>query len=189
MRFRPLTVITAAVLLAPCTAAAQGFGQKFGAIVGGATLSDLSTNINDSESRWGGTAGLMMGVNRGRTAVTLETLWVQKGGGDIRLDYIDVPITFGAAVPASGGATRIRFYGGIAAAFKIGCAGDEGLCEDANGTEWTIPAGLQVARMSGDKFIGLDVRYGFALSDAFDSFEGINRTWYFRLFVGRPAGG
>lgn len=189
MRFPPLALAATMILLVPGAAGAQGFGQKFGAIVGGATLSDLSTNISDSESRWGGTAGLMMGINRGHTAVTLETLWVQKGGGDLRLDYFDLPLTFGAAVPAGGGATRIRFYGGIAAAFKIGCAGDEGLCDDANGTEWTIPAGLQVARMSGDKFIGLDVRYGFALSDAFDSFEGINRTWYFRLFVGRPAGG
>jgi hypothetical protein len=189
MRYHPFGFLVAAVLLFPGPALAQGFGRKFSAIIGGATLSDLSTNINDSKSRWGGTAGLMIGVNQGRTAITLEGLWVQKGGEGVRLDYIDVPLTFGAAVPAGGGATRIRFYSGIAAAFKIGCAATEALCEDANSTEWTIPAGLQVARMTGDKFIGLDVRYGFALSDAFDSFDGVNRTWYFRVFVGRPAGG
>jgi hypothetical protein len=61
-------------------ALAQGPGTKFGAIIGGATLSDMDNFPAVGDSRWGGTAGFLVGVNAGRTALTLEGTWVQKGG-------------------------------------------------------------------------------------------------------------
>jgi hypothetical protein len=48
-------------------ALAQGPGTKFGAIIGGATLSDMDNFPAVGDSRWGGTAGFLVGVNAGRT--------------------------------------------------------------------------------------------------------------------------
>ena len=178
-------------LAAARTAEAQGPGQKYAGIIGGATLSDLSNYYNDTQSRWGGTAGAFIGVNAGRTAPAFEVIWVQKGAEDVSLDYIEPSLTFGGVAPIGQGAARLRFYGGVSAAFKIGCGGEgapsEVACDLANGTEWGLPAGLQLAKVSaeGETFFGIDVRYNFALSDAIENTDFMNRTWYFRVFFGK----
>ena len=183
-----IPVVACALALAGTrTAAAQGQGQKFGGIIGGATLSDFSNFYNDTDTRWGGTAGLFFGTNQGRTAPVLEVIWVQKGGGDMHIDYIEPALTFGGVVPlGETGAARMRFYGGVSWAFKISCGGvEDAICDQANGDEWSLPAGLQLAKVSGDKFFGLDVRYNFSLSDAIENTDFMNRTWYFRVFFGK----
>lgn len=186
MRIRPLAL--AALLALPAPLAAQGAGQKFGAIIGGAMLSDISDYYTSTDSRWGFTGGLLVGMNHGRTASALEALYVQKGGDEAGLDYIEVPLTFGAAIPVSQGSGRIRFYGGVAAAFKVSCDAPDFVCDEAKGTEWTLPFGIQFARVAGTRFFGLDVRYALPLSDAFDNIAAANRAWYFRLFFGRALG-
>jgi hypothetical protein len=188
-----IPVVACALVLAGArTATAQGHGQKFAAIIGGATLSDLSNYYNDTDTRWGGTAGLLFGANYGRSAPVLEVSWVQKGGQDLSIDYIEPSLTFGGVVPiGQTGAARMRFYGGVSWAFKISCSeeanvvGINDVCDIANGDEWGLPAGLQIAKVSGDKFFGLDVRYNFALSDAIENTDIMNRTWYFRAFFGK----
>src|SRR3954453_2154939 len=89
-----------AALLLTASASAQGPGTKFAGLIGGATLSDIDNFGSGFQSlekdRWGGAAGAMVGFNAGRTATTLEVLWTQKGGGDTRLDYIELPLTVGA---------------------------------------------------------------------------------------------
>ena len=111
-----------ATLVLASAAWGQGPGSKFGAIVGGATLSDFGGDFGGSSgSRWGGTAGLLLGVNAWRTAITLESDWVQKGGEDTRLDYIELPLTVGAIAVAGGGAMRARIYSGISFGFKLSC--------------------------------------------------------------------
>ena len=178
-----------AVLLAlPAPLAAQGHGQQFGAIIGGAMLSDLSNYYNSTDSRWGFTGGVLVGMNHGRTATALEALYVQKGGDGLGLDYIEVPLTFGAAAPVAQGAGRVRFYGGIAVAFKVSCDASDIICDDANGTEFSLPFGVQIAKVAGNQFFGLDVRYALPLSDAFETVEAANRTWYFRIFIGKGLG-
>ena len=185
----PASALALAVLLAlPAPLAAQGYGQRFGAIIAGATSSDISDYYNSTDSRWGFTGGVMVGMNHGRTATSLEALYVQKGAQDIELDYIEIPFTFGAAVPISEGAGRFRFYGGIAVAFKVSCGASDIVCDDANGTEFSLPFGVQFARVSGNKFFGVDIRYGLPLSDVFDTIEAVNRPWYFRVFVGKALG-
>jgi hypothetical protein len=183
-------VLVATLALAPA-AWAQGPGSTFGAIVGGASLSDLGGDYGGTTTtRWGGTAGLLLGYNAWRTAVTLEGDWVQKGGGDTRLDYIEFPLTVGAVAVAGGGAMRARIYSGISFGFKISCDSDiDGVCDDASGTEWGWPFGLQLAKVNeNNSFVGLDVKYTVALSDAFDFIEAYNRPWQFRLMFGKLLG-
>ena len=124
-----------------------------------------------------------------KVAITLEGDWVQKGGGDTRLDYIEFPLTVGAVAVTGGGAMRARIYSGISFGFKVSCSSDLDVCEDASGTEWGWPFGLQVAKVNeNNSFIGLDVKYTVALSDAFDVIDAYTRPWQFRLMFGKLLG-
>ena len=158
-------------------------------MVGGATLSDMAGLAATSDSRWGATAGLLFGVNTWRTAITLEGNYIQKGGGDTRLDYIEVPLTLGAVVPA-GTAGRVRIYGGASVGFKVSCESDIANCDTAEGTEWGLPLGVQFGRAapSGGTFFAFDIRYTFALSDAFEALDVYNRPWQFRVMFGKVLG-
>jgi hypothetical protein len=188
--FRAAALILLIVSVSTFTpASAQGPGTKFGAIIGGATLSDMDNFPGLGDSRWGGTAGLLVGVNAGRTALTLEGTWVQKGGGDTRLDYIEFPLTFGAVAPLGGGTARGRIYSGFSVGFKVSCSSDIPSCDDAEGTEWGLPVGLQLAKVTPTgSFFGVDVRYTFALSDAFEIVQSRNRPWAFRVMFGKQLG-
>jgi Outer membrane protein beta-barrel domain len=167
--------------------------QPFAGVSGGATLGDIFGGATNTSSRWGGTAGLFLGARTTtNTVVQLEGNWVQEGGGDIRLDYIEIPLTFGAAVPTASG-MRFRAYGGIDIQFKVSCSGtslNPGLnCDRANSTVWSIPFGLQFARATpGGKFFALDVRYSLGLSDAFSTSSAYSRSWQFRLLLGTLLG-
>jgi hypothetical protein len=182
-------LLVISIAFAPAIAVAQGPGSRFAAVVGGATLSDMAGLAATSDSRWGATAGLLFGVNTWRTAITLEGNYIQKGGGDTRLDYIELPLTLGAVVPA-GGAGRVRLYGGVSVGFKVSCDSDIAPCDAAEGTEWGLPIGVQFGRTapSGGSFFAFDVRYTFALSDAFEALDVYNRPWQFRLMFGKVLG-
>ena len=184
-----------AALLLPfvlaASASAQGPGTRFGALTGGASLSDLAGGGISTNSRWGGTAGLLLGVNTGRTALTIEGLWIQQGGSDTHLDYIEIPLTFGPTQVLAGGAMRGRFYSGINIGFKVSCSSDLSslACDDAKGSQWGWPIGLQLAKITETgSFVGVDVRYTVALSDAFDFSGAYNRPWVFRLMFGKALG-
>ena len=188
-------LLVLSIASAPAMAVAQGPGSRFAAVVGGATLSDMAGLASTSDSRWGATAGLLFGVNTWKTAITLEGNYIQKGGGDTRLDYIEVPLTLGAVVPA-GGAGRVRVYGGASVGFKVSCdsdinlVGTTSICDTAEGTEWGLPLGVQFGRAapSGGSFFAFDIRYTFALSDAFENTDVYNRPWQFRLMFGKVLG-
>jgi hypothetical protein len=171
------------------TAAAQGPGNRFAALLVGATLSDLDGLARTSDSRWGGTAGIALGYNSWRTAIALEGNWIQKGGEGVRLTYIELPLTVGAVVVMGQGSMRGRIYSGVSAAFKVGCSSDLLDCDQAEGTEWGLPIGIQLATVrSNGGFVGVDVRYSFPLSDAFEGTDIENRTWQFRLMLGKTLG-
>ncbi len=159
-------------------------------LAGGATLTDLSNYGSSSSSRWGGMAGLFFGrrLSTGTSAI-LEANWSQQGGGDTRLDYISVPLTFGATTGQGMG--RVRPYAGISVDFKIGCSSSTALvCDAASGSQWGVPLGITFGKASPTgKFVGLDVRYVIPLSHAFDNTSVSNRSWQFRLVLAKPAGG
>jgi hypothetical protein len=180
-------LLTALVLAA--SASAQGPGTKFAAVIGGATLSDIDNFPVVEDDRWGATAGALVGINAGRTAATLEALWIQKGGGETRLDYIELPLTLGAIVAPEGKTYRLRLYSGISVGFKVSCSSDLLDCDNAKGTEWGWPIGFQIAKVTNSaSFFGIDVRYTFPLSDAFEFAEAHNRVWAFRLMFGKQIG-
>ncbi len=179
----------AAMLIATAPAAAQE--ETFVAISGGATVGDLYGGVVNTNSRWGGTAGIALGYRNWNYFVTeLEGNWVQKGGGDTRLDYIEVPLLFGAVVQSASGIAA-RAYTGIGIAFPISCSSESAnlVCDAKKSPEWAWPIGLQVGRrLSSNRFFALDVRYSIGLSDAFEGARPSNRSWQFRAIVGFPIG-
>lgn len=187
MKVHRLLMITAIASLAyagPATAQ-----TKFIAISGGATYGDLCCGVNTS-SRWGGTAGLTAGMrNWDHVVFNLEGNWVQKGGGDTRLDYIEVPFLVGGSY-GTGTGLRTRAYTGIGIAFPISCsAPTPSTCDRKKSPEWAWPIGIQFGKWTpSGAFFALDVRYSIGLSDAFDTVFASNRSWQFRLFVGKQLG-
>jgi hypothetical protein len=166
--------------------ASQGAAQYRPVVMGlgiGASLSDFQNP--DTDSRWGFSGGLFVGKATYRTLSMLEVNYVQKGGGDTHIDYIELPLTFGGVGRTRNGVGRARLYGGISAAFKVSCS-EAGVCDAAESVEWGAPFGLMIGRhTANDQFVAVDVRYNIPLSNAFDGFNTYNQTWQFRLLVGR----
>jgi len=195
MRRATLLAVTAAagLTLLPATAAAQN--SRFAGISGGATSSDMRGGVTNTNSRWGGTAGLFVGYRSWRMVGVLEANWVQKGGkdavgdGSTRIDYIEVPFLIGGASEAGG--FLIRFYTGIGVGFPIGCnstsTDPQQNCDLKKSPQWTWPFGLILGRSLGDgrTFMAVDARYSIALGDTFEGAFMQNYTWSFKLMVGR----
>ena len=164
--------------------------RQFVGVSGGATLSDLFGGAINTSSRWGGTAGVFAGYRTTRNSVVaLEVNWIQKGGGDTRVDYVEVPLLLGGAAPAAHGAVRFRAYTGIALGFRVGCSSTSTFlsCDAAKSPEWAWPFGFMIASTNrSGRMVGVDVRYSIGLSDVFETSSASNRTWQFKAFFGFP---
>ena len=175
-------VIAASLLLA--TASTGSAQRMVSGLAAGATYSDFENP--DTESRWGFSGGLFVGVSTGRSVSLLEVSYTQKGDANTRIDYIETGITGGAVAGRPDGA-RGRFYGGITVAFPVSCEGDNLAADTFCGntkTEWGAPLGMNLGRVTpSGTFVGLDIRYTFPLSDA--GLEIYNNPWMFRLTLGK----
>lgn len=188
---RQLVSILLPLLVVSAPAAHGQVAARYVGVAGGATSSDVSSPGGiSSDSRWGATAGLVAGtVTFDYSFIELGPSWMQAGGGDLRLDYLDVPLLVGALVPIAGRDMIFRLYGGIGIGFKLGCSAEGAAaiaCDLAKGSAWSIPLGASFAKeLANGKFIGLDARYGVPLSDAFELGTRV-RPWQFRLLFGTP---
>ena len=139
--------------------------------------------------RWGGTAGILLGVNTSWSSFTVEGNWIQKGDESTHLDYIEVPVTVGRVMLLRDGKTRGRLYTGLSLGFKTSCESEVLDCDLAEDTELGLPLGFQFATVRGaNSFIGIDVRYSFPLIEVYDDLNAHNRPWQFRLMFGRTLG-
>jgi hypothetical protein len=178
----------ALILAAPAPASGQAPGSKFVALIGGAVHSDLGSFVNTG-GRWGGTAGILLGVNTSWSSFTVEGNWIQKGDESTHLDYIEVPVTVGRVMLLRDGKTRGRLYAGLSLGFKTSCESEVLDCDLAEDKELGLPLGFQFATVRGaNSFIGIDVRYSFPLIEVYDDLDAHNRPWQFRLMFGRTLG-
>jgi hypothetical protein len=178
----------ALILAAPAPASGQAPGSKFVALIGGAVHSDLGSFVNTG-GRWGGTAGILLGVNTSWSSITLEGNWIQKGDESTHLDYIEVPVTVGRVILLRDGKTRGRLYAGLSLGFKTSCESEVLDCDLAEDKELGLPLGFQFATVRGaNSFIGIDVRYTYPLIEVYDDLNAHNRPWQFRLMFGRTLG-
>ena len=178
----------ALILAAPAAACGQAPGSKFAALIGGLVHSDLGSFINTG-GRWGGTAGILLGVNASWSSITVEGNWIQKGDESTHLDYIEVPVTVGAVMLLRDGKTRGRLYSGLSLGFQTGCDSEVLDCDQAETTELGWPLGFQFATVRGSNtFIGVDLRYSFPLIEVYDDLDAHNRPWQFRVMFGKSLG-
>jgi hypothetical protein len=186
VRVLTLAAIAALALTTP----AQAQQSKFAGIAGGATYGDLEGGVTNTRSRWGGMAGVFVGIRNWYTIGVLEANWVQKGGDSTRVDYIEVPLLIGGGTTTDSG-ILFRLYTGIGISFPISCSSTSTSslqdCDQKRGSEWTWPIGLLIGRQLGDgpMFGAADVRYSIGLSDVFEGSQARNRSWQFRLLLGR----
>lgn len=172
----------------------DAFAQnKYVALIGGATSSQLRGGGISSDFTWGGTAGLQTGFRANRnTVVTIEASWVQMGGkfsnGDeTTLSYIEVPLMFGGVAPLGDSDWRVRLATGLGIGFKVGCSSDSSTqCDFTNSPLVSWPIGLTFARWPRDgAVIGIDIRYSLGLGDAFKNAFANNYSWQFRVILGK----
>ena len=186
--------ITSAVALcvAIATSAQAQSGVTLAGLQGGATVSYSSTSGFFSNTIWGGTAGLMIGRTFGQNVqANLEANWVQMGGNNTRVSYIDIPLLIGGGI-VGGRGTIVRGYGGVSVGFEVSCSasGVVDACPDVKSTQWTIPLGLMFGKWTDNGvFFGLDTRWVFGLSDVFEGTSTKNNSLQFRLLVGKQLGG
>lgn len=181
-----------ALLVSGTTLGAQEMAtDRFSGLSAGLTWGDRIGGGVNEPSTWAGTAGMFFG---GRLSsglmVVMEANWIQKGGGETRLDYIEVPLLFGVSASLPGGGFA-RPYTGLAFGYRIKCSSDavSDPCETARRREWAWPSGLQVGwSLAQGRFVAVDGRWTLGLSDAFTGSTAVNRTWQFRLLLGAPVG-
>ena len=171
----------------------DAFAQnKYVALIGGATSSELRGGAINSDFKWGGTVGLQTGFRASyNTVVTVEASWVQMGGkfGDeeTTLSYIEVPFMFGGVAPLGDSDWRVRLATGLGIGFKVGCSTDSATqCDFTNSPLVSWPIGLTFARWPRDgAVIGIDIRYSVGLGDAFKNAFANNYSWQFRVILGK----
>ena len=186
-----LTVVLALAVFAPAHAQ---IAHKYFGLTGGATYGNITDYaLVNTDWRWGGTAGILAGVvTSDHSFWEVMPSWTQMGGGDVRLDYVDIPVNGGVLLPLGDGNTLLRGYLGVTLSLKVSCASDlADVCDAARGTFWALPVGLSVARVLGNgRFVGINASYSpFPLYDAFDGYKSTQRSWQFRAMYAVPLGG
>ena len=198
-------------LIAPAAASAQTtLGVK-----GGIGISDISVEGDDSfDSRTAFIGGGFATIGLGETFfVQPEVLYALKGASSdfegveatIGLDYIEIPLLFGAEFGVDGSSVVPRVFAGPAVAFETGCkiSGEDGNvsveldCEEAGiqtkSVDFGLVFGAGLAIPLGGFELILDGRYDLGLTNIddseFDSASAKNRAWQFMVGAGFPVGG
>ncbi len=133
-------------------AAAQGVGIKFGP-----TFADFNSDALDFDTRTGWHGGLFIGGNRdGVLGVQTEINWIRKNveqplAGDIRIDYLQIPVLLRVNIGgSSANAFRVFAVGGAGVNIKIGDEVD-GVTVDDRFEGVDVPllvgGGIEVARI------------------------------------------
>jgi len=192
-RFHARDLCLGATLLALCAAPGSAqFAHRYAALTGGGTYNSITDYNVTSDWRWGGTAGIAAGVvTFDYSYVELAPAWTQLGGGDARIDYVDIPLMLGGLLPLGSRDMIGRLYGGVSLALKVSCKYEtQAVCDAVKGSTWGLPVGISLARvMGGGRFVGVDARYNIGLSDVFELTQATQRSWQFRALFGLPLGG
>jgi len=187
---RALALWTVIALASATTARAQ---ETFGGLAGGATATRIVGGGINTDTRWGGTAGIFVGYRNWNYGIGMVELnWIQKGGQAGRIDYLEMPFLIGGSTPSDYGFSG-RVFTGLSIAIPIGCSPTSTLvdCSNKHTPEISWPIGAQLGRANGPgRFLGVEVRYFVGLSDVFTTVRGFsNRGWQFRLLTTFPLGG
>ena len=186
--------------------ASPALGQSRAGLSLGATASDLYGDFITvrGDTKWGFYAGAFGEALVGDVlALNLGVNYTQKGGRglagtglldservELDLNYVELPLLVEIILPL-GATWGLMAYGGIAAAFNVGCkasigGGSKESCKDtalgAATTEWGLPVGggLNYTLANGEAVV-FEVRYTWGQNDAVANANIKNGTWYFLI--------
>ena len=215
LRFGLLLSFAAAVSLAAPLSAQTTLGVRGGVSIAEISIDEEGESIN-FDSRTGFVGGGFANFQLGETFfVQPELLYAQKGAKDaldssvdatIKLDYLSIPVLFGAAFGIGDGGVTPRIFAGPEVSFELSCkvsAEVEGISASADCSEnelqtksvdFGLVFGAGVGIPVGSFEIVLDGRYDLGLTDIEDSDSEFdtsakNRAWQFTAGVGFPVGG
>lgn len=191
---------------------APAWSQSRAGLSIGATASELTGDFITirGDAKWGFYGGAFGEALVGDVlAVHLGVNYAQKGGAgltgtglldaervEIDTNYIELPLLAELVLPL-GTSWGLTAYGGVSAAFNVGCKASLGgaskePCEDTAlggaGTEWGIPVGggLSYTLANGESVL-FEVRYTWGQNDAVANASIRNGAWYFLVrLVGAP---
>jgi hypothetical protein len=183
---RSVFVLLAALLLPTLASPASAQERILFGVNGGAVYSNIG--LGGSDWAWGGSAGVVAGFqNWNYTIFSIEANWARRGDSNFRMDYVEFPLLFGGVV---GSNIRARLYTGIALGIELSCSNSGFVdirysCSRTDTSQWSWPFGVQIGRYNpGARFMALDVRYSYSLSDAFETSVAYHRGWEFKVVLG-----
>ena len=196
-------LLLVAAMFAPSESSAQTvIGAKAGIASSNVSISGEGASLSfDSRTAFIGGAFASIGVGE-MWFIQPEVLYSGKGTSveseTLSLDYLEVPVLFGAAFPLSNSSLKPMVFAGPSVGFNLSCDAEGEDCGDfINSIDFGLVfgAGLQYALESITLFF--DARYDLGLTDfsdgLFDEFESSfsakNRAWQFMAGVGFPVGG
>lgn len=131
-----------------------------------------------------------------------EVLYSSKGwsfeDASVKLDYLEIPILFGAAFPLENSAIRPMVFAGPEIGIKLSCDAEGEDCGDGyKSVDFGIVFGGGILWELASFAVFLDGRYALGLTDVLDTGDVVeledvsakNRAWQFTAGVGFPVGG
>ena len=202
---RSMRCLSATVLLA-CLASSPALAQSRAGLTLGATASELTGDFITvrGDQKWSFYGGAFGEVSVSQfLALNLGVNYAQKGGTglagtglldservELELKYIELPLLAEITLPF-GASWGLMAYGGISAAFNVGCkaslgGGSKESCKDTAlegaKTEWGLPVGggLTYVLPDGESVV-FEVRYTWGQSDVVKNASIKNGAWYFLI--------
>ena len=165
---RFLSLAAFALLFAPLASAQVGFGVRAG-LNTTTVIPDNDVDIVDRQPRLGFVGGAYAEVPVGPVAIQPEVLFSQKGvnredaaNGDVRVNYLEVPVLLKAGLPVSD-LLDVDVFAGPALAVKLSDSVD-GDFDGGSFNQTTVAVAVGGAVASGP--FGVDLRYTFDVKDA-----------------------
>ncbi len=193
-------LLLVAAMFTPTESSAQTvIGAKAGLSIANVSFSSGGINVSP-DSRTSFVGGVFANIGLGETwFVQPEVLYSAKGaefeGSTLAIDYLEVPVLFGAAFPMSNSALKPMVFAGPSIGFQLSCDDDGFDCSDELESidfGLVFGAGIQYALSSVTLF--LDGRYDLGLTNAAkgeieaEDISAKNRAWQFMAGVGFPVG-
>ncbi len=191
-------LLLVAAMFTPSESSAQTvIGAKAG--IASSEISFSSEGISVSaDSRTGFVGGVFANLGLGEMwFIQPEVLYAAKGasfeGETLAVDYLEVPVLFGAAFPISNSALKPMLFAGPSVAFKLSCDDSGFDCsDDVKSVDFGLVFGGGIQYALENLTLFLDARYDLGLTDVNDdnteNIEAKNRSWQFMAGIGIPVG-